>query len=385
MSASTTPPPPQGLTGKLREHMGDGLLRVRSGLAQALQVTVAAVGAFVFAERVLGHHGPIFAATAATIALGFSKGGVRYRRVLEVSIGCTLGILLAELVTHWIGRGVWQAAVVMLMSVLVAQFLNSATLFTTQMALQSVLVVMLPPPVDGMMTRSIDAMIGGLFALVLVYLVPTDPRRQPREELRNLTNELSDVLREAAGAVRQDDAQAAWHSLVRARKTQPIVDAVTDSLKSSHEIAVAAPLYRRHRSEVDDISRAVRYLDLVARNTRVLARRVASIIDHAALAPAAVDSISDCLDSMADVVNTVGNALAVAQPGARESYMRQARNELHAVAAQLHPDKMGIETMEGQTLVLLLRPMAVDLLEATGEEHEETLSYLPRLDGWDRL
>lgn len=384
MSASTTPPS-SGFTVKLRDRAGAGLQRVRTGILQALQLTFAAVGAFVFAERVLGHHSPIFAATAATVSLGFSKGGIRYRRVLEVGVGCTLGILFAELVTHWIGRGIWQAAVVMLLSVLLAQFLDSGVLFTTQMALQALLVVMLPPPVDGMLTRSIDAMIGGAFALILVYLIPTDPRRQPREQLRKLTAELSDVLREAATAVREDDAQTAWHCLVRARKTQPIVDAVTTSLKSSHEIAVAAPLHRRHRSEVDEISRAIRYLDLVTRNTRVLARRVASIINHITLSPAAVDSISDCLEAMADVVNTVGNALAVAQPSARESYMRQARNQLHVVAAQLHPDKMGVETIEGHGLVLLLRPMVVDLLEATGEEHEDALTHLPRLDDWDRL
>ncbi|ROZ62788.1 FUSC family protein [Kocuria soli] len=385
MSAETPAQTSTGVLGLLQDRMREGLARVRGGIFQALQLTIAAVGAFVFAERVLGHHGPIFAATAATVALGFSKGGIRYRRVLEVAIGCTLGILLAESLTHLIGRGIWQAAVVMLVSALLAQFLDSGVLFTTQMALQSLLVIMLPAPVDGTLTRSIDAMVGGLFALVLVYLVPTDPRRQPREQLRKLTTELSDVMREAADAVRQDDSQKAWHCLVRARRTQPIVDAVTTSLKSSHEIAVAAPLHRRHRSEVEAISNAIRYLDLVARNTRVLARRVASIINHITLSAEAVDSISDCLDSLADVINTVGNALAVAQPGARRSYMRQARNQLHSVAAQLHPDTMGIETMEGQGLVLLLRPMVVDLLEATGASHEEALSHLPRLDDWDRL
>lgn len=385
MTVSTASPSSRGFLGIARERIDEGMARVRTGILQALQLTVAAVGAFVFAERVLGHHGPIFAATAATVSLGFSKGGIRYRRVLEVGIGCTLGILFAELLTHWIGRGIWQAAVVMLLSVLLAQFLDSGVLFTTQMALQSLLVVMLPPPVDGTLTRSIDAMVGGAFALILVYLIPTDPRRQPREQLRKLTTELSDVMREAADSVRSDDSRKAWHCLVRARKTQPIVDAVTSSLKSSHEIAVAAPLHRRHRSEVDEIARAMRFLDLVTRNTRVLARRVASIINHITLAPAAVESIADSLDSMADVINTVGNALAVAQPGARDSYMRQARNQLEVVAGKLHPDTMGIETMEGQGLVLLLRPMVVDLLEATGMEHEEALGHLPRLDDWDRL
>ena len=43
-------------------------------------------------------------------------------------------------------------------------------------------------------------MVGGIFALLMVYLVPSDPRRQPREHVRRLTDELSSVLREAADA-----------------------------------------------------------------------------------------------------------------------------------------------------------------------------------------
>ena len=43
-----------------------GWARMTSGFFQAVQMTVAAVGAYVIAERLLGHQGPIFAATAVT-------------------------------------------------------------------------------------------------------------------------------------------------------------------------------------------------------------------------------------------------------------------------------------------------------------------------------
>ena len=125
---------------ELGERARAGGARLRGDIVQALQLTVAAIGAFVFAENVLGHTGPIFAATAATVALGFSKGGQRYRRVLEVAIGCTLGIALAEVLIHFIGVGTWQAGVVMLVSILLARFLDSGVLFTTQMALSLILI-----------------------------------------------------------------------------------------------------------------------------------------------------------------------------------------------------------------------------------------------------
>ncbi|MFW6187981.1 MAG: FUSC family protein [Actinomycetota bacterium] len=362
-----------------------GLTRVRSGLLQTFQMTVASVGAYVIAEQLLGHHGPIFAATAALVALGFAKGGLRYRRVLEVAVGCTLGIAVGDALIHVLGTGVWQAAVVLMTSILLARFLDNGTIFTTQMGLQSVLVVLLPPSQDGVFARSTDAVVGGLCALAMAYFVPADPRRQPREDLRRLVDEFSGVLREASRALEDYDATAAWHALVRCRQTQPLIDSVTTGLTASLEIAQASPLYRGRREEVEAIEHSIRYLDLAVRNARVLARRLASVLNHVTLSDDAVASLTGALDDLADAVVTVGNALAVAAPESRESYLRQARNELADVAGRLHPRAMGVRTMEGETLVLDMRPMVVDLLEAAGMTHEEARAQLPHLEGWDRV
>ena len=368
----------------VRSRTRVGLTRVRTGLLQSFQITVASVGAYVIAERLLGHSGPIFAATAALVALGFAKDGLRYRRVLEVSIGCTLGIAVGDTLIHVLGAGVWQAAVVLMTSILLARFLDNGTLFTTQMGLQSVLVVLLPPSQDGVFARSTDAVVGGACALAMAYFVPTDPRRQPRLDLRALVDAFSGVLREAGRAVEDYDATAAWHALVRSRQTQPLVDSVTSGLRSAVEIATASPLYRGRRAEIETIGRSIRYLDLAVRNARVLTRRLASVLNHVTLSDEAVAALTDALDDLADAVTTLGNALAVAAPGSRESYLRQARNELADVAGRLHPREMGVRTMEGETLVLDMRPMVVDLLEAAGMTHEEARDQLPRLEGWDR-
>ncbi|WP_258933943.1 hypothetical protein [Nesterenkonia pannonica] len=40
---------------------------------------------------------------------------------------------------------------------------------------------------------------------------------------------------------------------------------------------------------------------------------------------------------------------------------------------------MGIHDLEGDTIVLLIRTMVVDLLEATGMEHDEADAHLPVL------
>ena len=50
-----------------------------------------------------------------------------------------------------------------------------------------------------------------------------------------------------------------------------------------------------------------------------------------------------------------------------------------AVAERLEPHAMGVRTMEGEALVLMIRPMVVDLLEAAGAEHRTAVGHLPEL------
>ena len=362
-----------------RRRVRTGWARMSAGFFQAVQMTVAAVSAYVIAERLLGHHGPIFAATAALVSLGYAKGGVRYRRVLEVSLGCTLGIVMGDLLITVLGPGEWQAAVVLLVSLLLARFLDNGVIFTTQMGLQSVLVVLLPPSQDGVFGRSLDAVVGCLCALVLAYIVPQDPRREPRQDLGKLIGEFTQMLTDCSHAVADSDATLAWHALVRGRQTQPLVDSVRTGLKGSREITHASPLYRRHRHEIDELSESIRYLDLAVRNSRVFARRLAAVLNRVTLADKAIASLSEALADVSDAVLSLGHALAVSHEPTRESYLRQTRNELISVAQRLEPGAMGIRTMEGEALVLLLRPMVVDLLEAAGVSHENAAKQLPPL------
>ena len=77
----------------LRGRVRTGFVRSRNSLLPAIQMTACAVGAYAFAEYVLGHTGPLFAATSSLIALGFSREP-RLRRVMEVGLGCTIGIVV---------------------------------------------------------------------------------------------------------------------------------------------------------------------------------------------------------------------------------------------------------------------------------------------------
>lgn len=355
-----------------------GLRRSRSSLFPAVQITVGAVGAYAFAEQVLGHEDPLFAATSALIALGFSRDP-RLRRVLEVGIGCTLGIAVGDVLLAVLGTGLWQAAIVLFLSVLLARFLDSGTIFTTQLALQSLLVVLLPAPEGGPFTRSADAIVGGVIALLITMAIPRDPRREPKGDVRKLLGELSGVLRENARALSASDPTQAWHALVRARNCQPLMDGLSGSMSAAAEVARISPAYRRHRGEIGELRGSIGYIDLAIRNSRVFSRRLTSVINHAALSDDAVQSLSQVIEDTADAVDVLALALYSSSTAERDQHLRRAREDLAAVATVLHPTRLNVERLEGEGLVVLYRPLVVDLLEATGLSHEDAAGYLPKL------
>ncbi|WP_229231238.1 FUSC family protein [Sinomonas cyclohexanicum] len=353
-------------------------MRVRRSVMPAVAMTLGAVLAYFIAETVLGHTGPIFAATSAIVSLGFGRD-LTVRKVLEVAIGCTLGIAVGDLLMHFLGSGLWQAAVILFVSILLARLLDRGVIFATQLGLQSLLVVLLPAPSGGPFTRSLDAVVGGLIALALTALLPRDPRVQPRRDLRELVGTFSTMLRECAVALADADSTRAWHALVRGRGSQAKVDAIRASLKSSTEVTRLAPAYRRHRGELEEIENAVEYLDLAMRNGRVVARRLVSVINNAAVTQTAAESIAGLLTDTADALENMAVGLVSERREERAAHLRAARRALTDVAARAHPRDLQVERLEGETLVVLLRPMLVDLLEATGDDHDEAVAALPRI------
>ncbi|WP_028270366.1 FUSC family protein [Arthrobacter sp. UNC362MFTsu5.1] len=373
--------PPTGISASrkfLRTRIRTGMVRSRNSLVPAIQMTVCAVGAYAFAEYVLGHSGPLFAATSSLIALGFSREP-RLRRVMEVGLGCTIGIAVGDLLRHWLGGDIWVAAVVLLISILLARFLDSGNIFTTQLGLQSLLVVLLPAPAGGPFTRSIDAIVGGLFALLFTVLVPKDPRREPRKDVQKLLHELAEVLRDCASALTNSDSTEAWHALVRGRNCQPLVDAMRQSLRASGEVATLAPAYRRHRDELGRLEQSLDYIDLALRNSRVFARRLTSAINHAALSDEATENIAEVLQETAAAIDELSLGLAEMHEGVRRAHLRTSRLELTEIAGRLHPRMLDVQRLEGETVVMLFRPLMVDLLEATGMDSKEARDILPPL------
>ncbi|MGM7666875.1 FUSC family protein [Microbacterium sp. A93] len=355
-----------------------GASRVRSALIPAAVSSLCAVLAYVFAELVLGHEDPLFAATAALIALGFNRDP-KVRKVIEVAVGCTLGILIGDLMQAALGQGYWQAVLVVFTSILVARFIDPSATFTLQMSLQSILVVLLPAAEGGPFTRSQDAIVGGLIALLVTLLSPRNLHKDAASGLRDLYSTLTRTLRDCSEALRSHESRTAWMGLVACRSTQTAVDNLRKDVRNAQEVATFSPIQRRSKSELEETALTVEKSDLAIRSLRIVARRVISVIDNGALDEEGTTLLADWFDEAADAVGILGRSLGEPSAGGRHKSLSVARGALGGAAARLDPAELGAGTLHSEALVMLLRPMMVDLIEATGAPHEEAVAYLPRL------
>ena len=144
-------------------------------------------------------------------------------------------------------------------------------------------------------------------------------------------------------------------------------------------MATLAPAHRRHRDELDRLKQSLDSIDLALRNSRVFARRLTSAINHAALSDEAIENIVEVLEDTAAAIDELSLGLAETHDGARRAHLRTARQDFSEVALRLHPRLLEVQRLEGETVVMLFRPLMVDLLEATGMDPIEARDVLPGL------
>lgn len=377
-AAPGTPPAapggPRALAARavLRLHVGSrvraGWARVRSSWALILQASLAAGLAFGIAEHVFGHENPFFAPVAAWIALGFSPDR-SVRRVAELAGGVAIGVAAGDLVVHVIGSGLWQMALVLAVSALVGRFLDRGALLTTQAGVQAIVIVGLPQIGGGPFGRWIDAVIGGLLALAFALLTPTDPRRHPRTLAQTAVQELAAVLHGLARGLRTGSVEEVEAALLTGRASQPALDQWRDAARSAAELVRMAPAHRRHRAELDRLVEESVLLDRAMRNARVLVRRSVAAVDDGHVAPALTGAVTAAADATADLATALGAGHDA----------RPARDRLRDLAAALDPYVLAPDDWKSQSLVLLLRSLVVDLLEAAGATPADARAALPEL------
>jgi uncharacterized membrane protein YgaE (UPF0421/DUF939 family) len=376
------------VAARLRQGWG----RVRDAFLPILQAAVAGAIAYVIAHKLAHHPYPFFAPVTAWVVLGFSFDR-SLRRVGELAIGVALGVGLGDLFGHVFGSGAWQIATVLVLAACIARFLDRGPMLTSQAAVQAIVLVGLPAGAigGGPFGRWLDAVIGVTIAFVVAVLTPHDPRRHQRALARRAVDELAGVLHLLARGLGEARADDVADALVRARATQPALDEWTDSSASARELARLSPAAYRHRQELTRLGDTAVLVDRAIRNTRVLARRSATVVDDEtattgpnaarALASPAVhppethetEVLAQRVEGLARAADELGSALANGRDPAR------ARELASEVARGLDPFEVAPDDWQVQGLVLLVRSLVVDLLEAAGTSERDARGLLPEL------
>ncbi len=358
-----------------------GAWRARKALIPAATSAIAAVAAYAFAAIIFGHSEPYFAATSALISLGFGRDP-HIRKALEVAIGVTLGILVGDTLQALLGQGYWQGVIVVFVTIILARFIDSGVIFTTQMSIQAVLVVLLPLPVEGPLSRSVDAVIGGVIAIAITMLMPVSFRKEAVAGMRELFTSITATLRELSSALEEQDSRSSWVALIEARGLQSKIDSVRAELSRADQTATYSPTQRSARQDLQEMSRTLEKTDLAVRSLRIIARRVITVIDEFDTKSPKGDDLqrmSAWFSDAADAIGILGRSVAEPVAPGRHRSLSVARNALGAATTKLTPHNLGANTLHGEALVMMCRPMMVDFIEATGSDHHEASNYLPNV------
>ncbi|MET8336977.1 FUSC family protein [Streptosporangium canum] len=332
------------------------------------QCAVGAALAWIVAVHLLGHAHPLFAPISVMICVGVGAGR-RLRRVAELVVGVSLGVGIGDLLVSWIGSGPWQMALVIALAMTLAGLLNSGELFVSQVGSSAVLVAMLVPGEDvGGLDRMADALTGGVIGIAAVALLPASPLTIAGKHLSGVLDAFSTVLEQAAEAIEKGDMDLAAEALEGGRRTQTAVEEFEAALENSKEIIMISPLRRHHRARLTRYETAAVPVDLALRNARVLVRRTLAALGEASPPPAA----------LAELLREVSEAALLLQlelGAGREPML--ARQALLAVAARERPKNLGFSA---NVIIAQLRSIAVDLLEATGMDHDAASATLTPLN-----
>ncbi|WP_454050702.1 FUSC family protein [Cellulomonas sp. Marseille-Q8402] len=363
---------PSSVRVQVAARTRQGWSRVRTAFVPVLQAVVAAGIAYAIGYSVLGHTAPFFAPVSAWIALGFTADR-DLRRVAELAVGVAIGVGLGDLVVHVIGTGAWQVAVVLFVAAMVARFLDRGPMLTTQAGVQAIVIVGLPAvsASGGPVGRWTDALVGGAVALAVAALTPSDPRRRPRAQGRAAVEELAGMLRLVARGMRTRSAHDVQDALIRGRASQPALDEWQDAASSARDLARVSPAARRHRTELAWVGQSAVRVDRAVRNARVLARR--SLATVQAEQPHDLGPVADAVDRAALAADALAAALGVGSEPIR------AREELLELAAGLDPFTVTPDDWQAQSLLLLVRSLVVDLLEAAGVDARTARETLPEI------
>ncbi len=351
-----------------------GVRRMRGSLVPILTAGIAAWIAYLIAHEGLGHPTPFFAPIASWICLGFTYNRVP-RKVLEIGAGVALGVVVGELILATVGVGGWQLALGLPIAALIARVLDRGDLFTIQAGVNAMVVVgmgtILSPETAAGPSRFLDAVIGSGVALLFTVLFPGDIVYRPRRYVANLLAELATAYTMMAEGLRDGNRERIRDAHAQLRGIQSIAEDARTVLQSSADIIRISPTMRRHRAQVDELSRQLELSTRAAHTTEMLLRQSRGVVDERGPLPI----IAGLMDDTAATLNALSGSVR------HWNMPKRARVLAIELAGKCAPGVANITDWRRNVLLSVMRSVAIDMLQLTGLSRIQSREYLPDAEG----
>lgn len=358
----------------LAVQVRQGGRRVGGSFVPILQAAIGAAVAYLVAEQLFGRTNPLFAPIAAWVCLGFKADRVP-RKVAELGIGATVGVLIGEAAAMYLQVGWWQIGLTLSVAALVGRLLDRGDLTTIQAGVNAVVVVAMSwweATLGGVTGRWIDALVGAGIAFVVAVLLPRHPSSRPRRYARSALSEYATLLNLVGRGLRSADPELLRDAHAQRHALAQVVLAWEETLATARGVVALNPSLWRHRVEVAELSRLFRLMQRSQRSSYMLARQGQAMAEE-------VGAMRDIGTMLLDI-STAVHALA----GSVGHWQRpqRARALLLDIASRAAPSAVEGEDWRPVALMSLMRAIVVDLLQMTGLSRDEARDSLT--DTWGR-
>lgn len=326
------------------------------------QAAIAATIAYLICAYLWRQPNPVFAAVSCYLALGFSRNR-QPRRVLEIGVGVSFGVLIGELAARAIGFGWWQLLLILLVTPLLARMMDRSDLMTFQSAINAMVVAALAALATqhdlphSSVGRWVDSLTGALVGLVAAVVFPTSITTRPRRYTSTAMHRLGEALEAMGKGLSRGDAElvsAAQGYLDEARRQ------LTDgqaAQSSAADIAALNPRLRGERRELAELDRLLEIAGRLQIALQMLVRQARGVVGEIGPNPRGGELVSDSAQAMRHLASSVGHW----------NKPVRARREALDLAHQLAPLEVARSNdWRTTSLVSLLRAVVVDLLQLTG-------------------
>lgn len=352
----------QSLLAYGQSRVRSGWVRARGAVVPNTQSAIAATIAWLICRYVIGQPHPVFGAIACYLAMGFSRNR-QPRRVLEIGLGATFGVAVGEFVVRFVGFGWWQLLVIMLVTPLVARFIDRADLMTFQSTINAMVVASLASLVlaDGQtqngVARWVDALVGAGVALLASIILPTNITTRPRRYASTAILRSADALEAIGDGLRKGDGSHIHSAFGHLAVTRHQLTDGTAALSSALDLALINPRFRAERIDLAEIDRLMTITGRMHTSMTMLARQARAIVGESGPRPRPGELVSEVATVMRHLGASVGHW----------SKPVLARREASEIATKLAPlDTGALDEWRTTALVSLLRAVVVDLLQLSG-------------------